>query len=250
MNEGDYVETDSGDSQEDPGPVQWRPPYVPYATLVGLLDTKLGANPLPPRIDRGFLDNYAGSVQAMLLATLRTIGLVGDEGRVLPPLIEATRTPALRKKILRSWAESFYAEQQALARQNATAQMLHESFAYQKLAGSTLRKAVVFYLSLVDDVGLEKSPHFKAPRQTASGTARPRKKSETTALPVAASELVHSAGELLKVDFGDAGSVRLEVDVKWLQLPIETFSRLRQVLSELEQLGRADSGEGEDSGDA
>lgn len=222
---------------------EWKPPYVAYTTLVGLIDNKLGTNPLPPRIDRGFLDSYAGSVQAMLLSTLRVMGLIDDQGNVLEPLRAATQQPGLRKSVFRAWAVEFYAEQQTLAGQNATAQMLHESFAKRKITGSTLRKAVVFYLSLVDDVGLDKSPHFKPPRQTNPSGGKPRKRPTPTAVAEAVSppSETSSSAETMVLQLGEAGTVTVSVDVKWLQLPMDKFTRLRQILAELEFLSDSDA---------
>lgn len=225
---------------------EWRPPYVPYATLVGFIDNKLGTNPLPPRIDRGFLDTYAGSVQAMLLSTLRLMGFIGEDGLVLEPLKTATRSPALRKRVFKDWAEKFYAEQQALARQNATAQMLHESFGRHRLSGSTLRKAIVFYLALVDELGMERSPHFKAPRQV-TAASRPRKRPDPVILEVEPTPS-STHGETLVVDLSPAGRVTVNVDVKWLQLPMDTFSELRSILGQLENLANH-AEQGSPSGD-
>src|SRR5207237_5924023 len=107
---------------------EWKAPYISYETLVNFLDKKLGANPVPPRIDRGFLDNYAGSVQPLLLGTLRTIGFIDDNNSVQDSLRYAATNVGLRKEALREWAEGYYGEQLELAKQTATAQMLHESF--------------------------------------------------------------------------------------------------------------------------
>lgn len=221
----------------------WRAPYVSYATLINFIDTKLGAgNPLPPRIDRGFLDNYAGSIQAQLVSTLRTMGMIGDAGEVLPPLREATASPDARQAVIRRWAEGFYQDQLALAHNNATASMLHESFARRKYTGSTLRKAVVFYLSLVDDVGLPTSSYFKAPRQSPPG-GRPRRKREAPSpspeppTPPYVGSQPDVVGERKVVGLGEAGTVTVLVDVRWLDLPDATFTKLRQAIKDLEALG-------------
>lgn len=225
----------------------WRPPYVAYTTLASFIDNKLGTNPLPPRIDRGFLDSYAGSVQAMLLSALRLMGFIGEEGQVLEPLKEATRSPALRKKVFRAWAEEFYGDQQVLARQNATAQMLHESFSRHRLSGSTLRKAVVFYLALVEDVGMEKSPHFKAPKQPSPSASRSTTKKKPTPEPLVEKAKPQAAGETIVIDLAPAGTVTVNVDVKWLQLPMETFTKLRSIIADLEALSpKAESETGDD----
>lgn len=224
------------DAQAD----DWKPPYLSYQTLTSFIDIKLGANPLPPRIDRGFLDSYAGSVQALLLQALKTIGLITDSGAVTQELRQAASHPNGRKAILKKWASEFYAEQSGLATANATAQMLHESFAKHKISGSTLRKAIVFYLTLADDVGLPKSPHFKPPRQAGPPTSRPKKAAGQSAAEKRTPEnplTTHSGtsvgGETVTVDFGTAGKVVLQVNVKWLELPKETFTNLRDLIDQL-----------------
>lgn len=229
----------------------WKAPYVSYETLTNFLEKKLGGGLLPPRIDRGFLDSYAGSVQPILLGTLKTIGFIGEAHEVTDLLRQASSAPEARKEVLRDWAGDFYREQLKLAEQNATAQMLHESFARHKYTGSTLRKAVVFFLALTDDVGLPRSPHFKPPRQApvTNGSSRGRRSTKEksaardhTAPPPAASP---GRAERKTVRFGSAGSVTIEVDVRWLDLPDETFTRLRQIVNDLSELEAASSPAGE-----
>jgi hypothetical protein len=216
---------------------EWKAPYISYQTLTTFIDGKLGQNPLPPRIDRGFVDNYAGSVQAQLLAALRIIGLVSDDGLVLGPLREAVRSPEHRQQVIRSWAVDFYQDQLALAEQNATAQMLLESFAKHQYSGSTLRKAIVFFLSLVDELGLPKSVHFKAPRQATPAPSGRRKKDAKADDPVVAIPTPQpAAGEQKTIPLGTAGEVTVYVAVKWLELSEDKFVRLRQAIRDLEEL--------------
>lgn len=205
----------------DAGQSEWKAPYVAYSTLVNFIDQKCGGNPLPPRIDRSFLDNYSGSVQPLLLGTLKTVGLVGEENQVLQSLRDAARNPQARKAALRDWAESFYKEQIALSEQHATSEMLQRSFAHHKYTGSTLRKAVVFFLSLADDVGLPKSPHFKPPKQL-GGPPRPRVRrpspSEARTPPAPSETPPPGNWDTLTVRLSSGGTITLMVDVNPLTL--------------------------------
>jgi hypothetical protein len=207
---------------EDAGREEWKAPYIAYSTLTNFIDQKCGSNPLPPRIDRSFLDNYSGSVQPLLLGALRTIGLIGEDNRVLLTLRDAARSPATRKGVLRAWAEEFYKEQTVLAEQHATSSMLQASFASHQYSGSTLRKAIVFYLSLVDDVGLPKSPHFKAPKQPAVST-RPRPKKAAPASDQAdaagtADDAKAEDGDTMTLRLRSGGTITVTVDVNPLKL--------------------------------
>src|SRR6266498_2210318 len=108
----------SQDNSQD----SWRAPYMSYATLANFLDTKIASGSIPPRIDPPFLEKYAGSVRPLLITTLKTIGMIDENGLVREPLREAVRSPEARKAVLRGWAGQFYSEQIKLASQNATAQ--------------------------------------------------------------------------------------------------------------------------------
>lgn len=238
--------------------IEDRPPYLSLTTFTNFLD-KLGAGPLPPRIDKSTLDTYSGGTQAIMLATLRSMRLINPDGTVTRALREAVASDASRKAHLREWARHQYARQIQLASDNATASMLHESFAdmYQ---GSTLRKAVVFYLALTEYLDLPTSPHFKPPRQAkGNGTRRriPRSKAPSAAPlaeepPPRESPAKVPAGEVTTIKIGDTATLTIIVNAQWMKLPLETITKMRKAIASLEALGekadippRSDDGEDE-----
>lgn len=232
-------------SEPDPAVKKWHPPYPGYETFSNFFDKKLGDNPVPPRIDRHFLDNYAGSVRPLLVATLKTMGMLDENNNVLESLREAVRVgPDGRKAIFRAWAQDFYAEQVALGQQHATAQMLWESFTKSSgYTGSTLRRAVLFYLALTKDVGLPVSAHFKAPKSQSSGPKPPRARQPSP--PSREKQAAHDDGaspdgavrEQRHVSLGPAGTVSISVNVRWLDLSDDQFTRLRKLIKDIEALG-------------
>ncbi len=233
--------TDNGTAQDS-----WRAPYMSYATLSNFLDTKISGGAVPPRIDSGFLDNYAGSVRLLLLATLKTIGMIAEDGLVRDPLREAVRSPESRKVVLRRWAEEFYAEQIKLAAQNATAAMLWETFSKHGFNGSTLRRAVIFYLGLSDDLELPKSAYFKAPKGPPSdGRKRPGRAGRQGSVAGAPEDTGDGATVLPDdgagverriIHLGGAGTVEVTVKVRWLDLPEDKFTKLRKLIKDIEAL--------------
>jgi hypothetical protein len=233
-------------SEPDQDDKAWRAPYMSYETLANFFDKKIGDNPVPPRIDTQFLDNYAGSVRPLLIATLKTLGMLDDNNRVLEPLREAVRSPDSRKAVLRAWAHDFYAEQIALAGQHATAQMLWESFSKRGgPTGSTLRRAVIFYLALARDTGLPLSTHFKAPKAAPPSQKTPRPQLQPPPREAKASQ--HdvdtpdegAAYERRDVTLGTAGSVTIIVNVRWLDLSEDQFTKLRKLIKDIEALGQS-----------
>jgi hypothetical protein len=235
-------------SEQDSSAPAWRAPYMSYETLVNFFDKKIGDNPVPPRIDGPFLDNYAGSVRPLLVTTLKTMGMLDGKNQVLEPLHRAARGANERKAVLRAWAEDFYAEQIELGKQHATAQMLWETFSKRgQLTGSTLRRAVIFYLALAKDVGLPVRAHFKSPKAPTSpqksspkphvdsGAVKPPPKDVSDDNPDTAT------AERRDVILGDAGSVTVIVNVRWLDLPEDQFTKLRKLIKDIEALGASGS---------
>lgn len=218
-----------------------KPPYLSLTTLLNFLD-RWGDGPIPPRIDKSALDTYSGGTQAILMSTLRNMGLVGPEGQVLPALRQAVTDPEYRREHLAGWAKRFYATQLELAEQGATAQMLQESFATYGYSGSTLRKAIVFYLALVEYLGLPNSPHFRAPKQGATAPSRRRLKANRT--PEQRIEEAFApaprrapAGDETVVRIGDLATITISVDAQWMKLPVETITAMREAIGTLEALG-------------
>jgi hypothetical protein len=233
---------DSGEAGKGP---EFRPPYISWATLNGLF-TKLAVGPIPPRIDKGYLDNYSGGTQSILLVTLRTLALIDTEGKVSPELVEIATDEDTRKVYLREQLDKLYPEQLGLAQENATGQQLEESFRKWRLQGSTLRKAIAFYLDLVKYTEAPNSPFFKVPKQ--SGTTASRRLSKGTNTDTDADTNGQSdpggppprttKGEQFVVDLGGAGQVTVNVEVKWLDLSDSLFTALRRVTNELRSLGK------------
>jgi hypothetical protein len=222
----------------------WKAPYVGYSTLRTFIDKKCGENPIPPRIDKTFIDNVAGGVQPLLMGALKVIGFIREDGTVNPLLNDAASSPDRRKEILRAWAEDFYAGQLELAGQNATAQMLFDSFSPAGITGSTLRKAVGFYLALVEDVGLPNSPHFKLPKQTPSTAKKKAPRvdggggggSAEHDTPSTPPEFREPVGEKKIINLGEGGTIVIYADVKWLSLSTADFTKLRTALDDLDKL--------------
>jgi hypothetical protein len=227
-----------------------RAPYLSLTTLTNFLD-KLGAGAIPPRIDKSAIDTYSGGTQSLLISTLKLMGYIDEDGRVLPQLRESAIDLDARKAWLQGWARQFYKEQLSLAEQNATPQMLHESFAAHKYSGSTLRKAIVFYLTLVDYLGLPNSPLFRAPKQSATPTSRRRPPSQAakralakvTPTPPAPLATSTGRGEVTVIKIGALATVTITVDAQWMRLSVDTIMKMREAIADLEALGTVDQEE-------
>ena len=119
-----------------------------FTTLDNVLK-RLGEEAMPPRLDKGYLENLAGGTVSTVLSTLRGFDLISDDGTISETLAEMAKDIKYRHTKWREILDKFYPVQLDLARKNATALQLEETFRGMGISGSTIRKSIVFYLELV-----------------------------------------------------------------------------------------------------
>ena len=226
------------------------PPYVSWTTLINLLN-KLGEGALPNRIDKGLLDTYSGATQAQVLSTMRGLDMIGDNGKIQPRLIRLVNEPDQRKGVWREILDQYYHEQMKLAEQNATAQQLWESFQKYEFKGSTLRKAIVFYLKAVEFAEAPTSQFFKAPKaqQSKSGN-RKTKIAQPKPDTFDVNEAETSDIDFQKLTLPSGGSFRFSIDVDLYRLSEQErefiFGLIDQIRDFEDSIGEADLDEDED----
>lgn len=206
-------------------------PYLSFETFKNFVDSRAG-RPLPPRVDRSLMMGMAGGTQTHLLAALSTFGLIGEHRQVTPRLVEAAHlSDAQRPAFFATLLHEVYPHQIVLADTHATADQLAESFreltGYQ---GSTLRKAITFFLNMARYADVPLSPYFRAPAQ-ATGSGRPRAPRKTaapapktTATPPAAPGSIQTEGgamaaaEARTVQLRSGGTVTVACSTSFLSL--------------------------------
>lgn len=229
-----------------------KPPYLPFQTFLGFI-SELGSKPLPPQIDRSMMSSKSGTDQANLFAALKFFGLIDDSQVVQEPLKTlAAADETGRKGAISSLLRQRYPGQFDVSERNGTEKLLLDSlekdFGY---TGDTRRKAMTFFLHAARWTGMELSAHFPVTRMGSGRAAagRPKRtarKKAATGTATTSTKTVGAGGdgERVHVSLGPAGTVVVEVNVRWLELPDETFTDLRRIIKELRALGIEDAGEG------
>jgi len=131
---------------------------------------------LPNRVDRSVFPSMAGGVQNQLFAALKFLGLTGDDGRPTQILRElAVSDEATRKQRLAMILRERYAALFKLDLTKTTYNELTEQMGVSYgVSGSSRKKAVRFFLTAADHVGVPLSPHLKSRGSDAGGTPTPR----------------------------------------------------------------------------
>jgi len=150
------------------------PPYLPFSNITGLLQ-RMRETGAPGRIDRSYLSWLPGINQTYLMAALRDFGLTDEKGYLSPKLKDLISASLEEEKAaIAELVKSYYSEVFELG-MNATQAQLEGVFRDKYgVKGSTLRKAITFFLKGSEYGGVPVSPHFKSPR-TASTPASARR---------------------------------------------------------------------------
>jgi len=223
------------------------PPYIAFKTLIDIVERMEREEP-PTRVDGSYLDSYAGGYRPTVINNLQTLGLLntaGEPTEKLKALIKASE--AERKVQIADILRATYPDVVALNKYSTQQQFL-DAFTAMGVSGDTRRKAISFFLKAATFAGLPTGMHWKTPAAQVGGTRRRAKaatdngqKVDTPAQEEVAATPSVAGGETVTINFGDAGSVVVNVAVKWLQLDDATFAKLRKVINDLKALVPAES---------
>jgi hypothetical protein len=241
------------DSTQETG---FRPPYLSFQTFWSFLED-LVSRPLPGKLDRSVMRKKSGSDQANLAVALKSFGLI-DESWIVTGLAGLAKMDAAdRAQWLALQVREHYAAQMKVSDDNGTEQQLRDSFkeAFGLESADTIRKAMTFFLHATKKADIETSHFFPVTRSGsgAPGTPKPRRSGgrrklasdDAKKIDPDAGSAEEPANEHRDVTLGTAGTVTIDVKVKWLDLSDDQFTKLRKLIKDIEALGDSGSGEPE-----
>jgi len=149
-------------------PEDFKAPYVSFTMLMNVAE-RMRTEGIPARVDRSYLGAASGTTKAQFLAAAKALQLLDGDLKPTETLHRLVSEKDQRPEIVREMLTRFYGPVIALGT-NATQQQLDETFREQyDISGSTVRKAVAFYLAAAGFAKVPVSPHFTAPRVTTGG---------------------------------------------------------------------------------
>lgn len=160
-----------------------KPPYIGWTTFINIVDELKGKG-LPAQIDRSVLSTKSGATQSQFLLACRYLGLIDSNDKPTELFKRLVADDADREKIIGEIVRNSYGEMLTLG-DNATPSQLEEKFKAYGIGGSTLRKAVAFFLIAAGHAKIPLSSHFKSSGGGGGGngtaTRKPRKAKKTAA---------------------------------------------------------------------
>jgi len=196
----------------------------------------------PPRIDRSYLVGMSGGYQTQVLGALKSLDLIDDQGHVSVELSALATKPDERPAGIHSIFERKYPGATKLGQVKATHGQLEEEFRKTGLSADPMRKAMSFFLHGAKYAGIELSPHFRIPKQTASGgrtgKTRARRRAEDRVEDATEEfeeeNLPPRGGEEFAIELSGGGTLTLQASVAFMRLPRSDREFLFRLVDEMQ----------------
>jgi hypothetical protein len=153
------------------------PPYIAFSTFLSFIKG-LQKDGIPSRIDKSLLRNMSGGNQSALLATLKWFDLIDDVGHHGTPLEYFVAAADDSGAILREMLATAYKfmNDGSIDLERATGAQVEEKFRAYGLTGSTVVKAMAFFISACKEADVALSAHIKLPKVVRiTGGSKPKK---------------------------------------------------------------------------
>lgn len=170
------------------------PPYIAFSTFFSYIKGLEKAG-IPDRIDKSLLRNMSGGNQSALLSSLRWFGLIdsdGAHGASLEALVRAGEGAGTVLREMLPKAYKFMADG-SIPLDRATGAQVEEKFKAYGLTGSTVAKAMAFFIAACKEAAIPLSAHIKLPKVAKANGVLKAKKARQAAADEAAG--VDDAGD-------------------------------------------------------
>jgi hypothetical protein len=201
------------------------PPYVSWTTFKGFIERMEPPNIIPSQIDSTIVKSYAGSVQRLLLQSLRWLELIEPNGKVRGELKELVNRKAERPELIRQLIEKRYPWALSLDGDSTELQLSAAFGENTGAEGDTRRKAIAFFLAAAEFAKVQYSPLWKKSRGrpvgavSSAGRRAPVRRPKANE-PKGSSQTPDpsTAGDEITVTLQAGGSVTLRVNVSHVAL--------------------------------
>ena len=157
-----------------------KPPSPPYASFLGFVrftESLRGDGHLPGQIDRGVLSNMSGSGASAMTKSLEALGFIDATGKptqLLKELLQSPRGDGPYQSTLRSALEHAYPYlfNENLDLRTATTIQVQAAFRAQGVTGSTVSKAIAFFLAAAKEAGVSVSKYVRVPPMAETGNKK------------------------------------------------------------------------------
>ncbi len=158
--------------------VKEKPPYASYTSFSNYI-IKLKDTGVPDQIDRGVFGNQSGTYISSMISAFKWLKLINANGKPTPDLhaiVEADKdeySTKLKTLLLDAYP---FLKNGDIDLAKGTTNQISAIFRDYDLSGSTLTKAIAFFLGAAKAAGYKIGPHMKAPPPPRSKAVNKKKK--------------------------------------------------------------------------
>lgn len=220
--------------------------YISWQTFKNSLDRLRDAG-MPNRIDKSVFVGLSGGTQIQLVAAMKFLGLIDEQGDPSPGFRELVEKDELeRKEPLRRVFEAAYPKLFDLDLTKCSPDQLNEAMtAEYGVRGSTRQKAVRFFLTGAEDLGIAVSPFLvKAGKATvrSNGASRRTRKKKATAKQQSTAKV---GGTSRTVPLASGGELTLSATADFFSLSAEDRRFVFELIDKLDGYEQANTTEEE-----
>ncbi|MFF2048831.1 hypothetical protein ACFVUR_13370 [Stenotrophomonas bentonitica] len=158
------------------------PAYGSFKTFVSFANSIRDGGHVPMQIDRTLMGSLSGSGKSETMTALKFLGLAAGDKPVKPTVLfeqyvmaEDGERPAILRKILED-AYAFLLKAPEFDIERASTGQVADLFRQQGVAGSTVVKAISFFLSAAKEAGIKVSHNVKPPKVGSTGSKAKKEK--------------------------------------------------------------------------
>lgn len=159
------------------------PTYGSFKTLSAFFNARRDDDHITDVVDRSLMTSFSGSSQHELISGLKFLKMINDKGEPLPIYAQYVKADDDARKVLLAQilraAYPFVFSSPTYNLERATTATTADAFRTQGINGSTLSRAVAFFLAAAKQAGIKVSPNIKAPPLGKS--SRPKKEAKAAA---------------------------------------------------------------------
>ncbi len=224
------------------------PPYVPFKTFISAIEPL--EQQIPERLDRTvWTDKNSWTISQILIA-FRFFGLADHKNRPLPGLAKLVLDKTNRKNTFRSIFENCYQPITSHNLSTITINQIYEAIQKYGISGSTLKKAVSFFLAAADYAEMPLSPDLHRKMRSNSPS---QLKLETIIKPATPSKSSNAEntspqtaknGTSKKIILKSGGTLELSISVDIFSMDIKDREFVFGLIDKLHNYEQNLSGEG------
>jgi hypothetical protein len=211
------------------------PPYVSFKSFMNFMNARREDGHTTTVVDKTLMSNLSGSTANELLQAIKYLKLIKDSGEANPAYEEFVRASDEEREVLMKHmiheAYPYIWTTPGFDLERATSGQMADVFRGQNVNGSTLTRAVVFFLAAAQLAGIKVSPSIKAQPRPKTSSSKSKKDKESPGTQIATTkqhleEHVPSGTQSFEIPIPINRKVKINIPAEWSAADWDLFQQM------------------------